>query len=240
MELTRGYLLGGSVRYSQPRVGFRSGIEPVLLAAFVPARPGQRVLEAGSGAGAALLCLSRRVGGLEGAGIERDPALAVLAARNARENEFAGLSFVAGRVEDMPLSGTFHHAFANPPYHPDTGTQSPIAGREAAKCSDPDLLGDWAAALGGRLLSGGSLTWIVPAAILPACLAASSAAGCGSPAICPLWPHAGKAAKLVLVRTVRGGKGPCRVFPGLPLHQVGGGFTAEAEAILRQGAALAE
>ena len=54
MEVTQGHLLGGRVRYAQPRSGFRSGIEPVLLAAAVPARPGERVLEAGSGAGAAL------------------------------------------------------------------------------------------------------------------------------------------------------------------------------------------
>ena len=40
METTEGHLLGGRVRYAQPRAGFRSGIEPVLLASFVPARPG--------------------------------------------------------------------------------------------------------------------------------------------------------------------------------------------------------
>ncbi|HLB98700.1 MAG TPA: SAM-dependent methyltransferase, partial [Acetobacteraceae bacterium] len=61
MKLTEGHLLGGRVRYAQPREGFRSGIEPVMLAAAVPARTGERVLEAGSGAGAALLCLAARV-----------------------------------------------------------------------------------------------------------------------------------------------------------------------------------
>src|SRR5277367_7136876 len=82
MELTEGHLLGGRVRYAQPRDGFRSGIEPVLLAAAVPARAGERVLEVGSGAGAALLCLAARVSGVVGLGLERDAALAALAADN--------------------------------------------------------------------------------------------------------------------------------------------------------------
>ena len=37
-ELTDGTLLGGKVIYRQKSSGYRTGIEPVLLAAFVPAR----------------------------------------------------------------------------------------------------------------------------------------------------------------------------------------------------------
>ena len=48
-DITHGHLLDGRVRYAQPAKGFRSGIEPVLLAASIPARAGQRVLEGGTG-----------------------------------------------------------------------------------------------------------------------------------------------------------------------------------------------
>src|SRR6516225_6201355 len=74
-DLTHGHLLDGRVRYAQPRRGFRSGIEPVLLAAAIPAVPVSRILEGGSGAGAALLCLAARVAGVQGLGIEQDPTL---------------------------------------------------------------------------------------------------------------------------------------------------------------------
>ncbi len=90
METTDGYLLGGRVRYAQPKAGFRSGIEPVLLAAAIPARPGEHVLEAGTGAGAGLLCLAARVPGLTGVGIERDPGLTAIAAANGVANGFSG------------------------------------------------------------------------------------------------------------------------------------------------------
>ena len=62
------------------------GIEPVLLAATIPARPGQVVLEGGTGAGAAMLCLAARVPGLRGVGLERQPPLAALAAANNRDS----------------------------------------------------------------------------------------------------------------------------------------------------------
>ena len=50
--------LGGRLRIWQPRAGYRAGIDPVMLAAAVPARPRQSVLELGCGAGTASLCLA--------------------------------------------------------------------------------------------------------------------------------------------------------------------------------------
>ncbi len=238
MDLTEGHLLGGRVRYAQPQVGFRSGIEPVLLAAAVPAVPGARVLEAGSGAGAALLCLAARVAGISGLGVERDPALVVIAAQNAANNAWPGLAFLAADITEAPDIGQFDHAFANPPYHATTGTRSPDADRDAARRAPPDLFAAWAAAMGRRLRSRGTLTWIVTAAVVPACLAALTEAGCAPSALLPLWPRAGQSAKLVLLRGVKGGRGRFQVLPGMTLHGAVG-FTRDAEAILRHGEALA-
>src|SRR5271157_4597269 len=148
MELTQGHLLGGLVRYAQPRRGFRSGIEPVLLAAAVPARPGERVLEAGSGAGAALLCLAARVPGISGLGVERDPALVAVAARNAAANGWAELAFLAADIAAAPDLGRFDHAFANPPYHAGGGTASPDTARDSARRATPELFATWAVAMG--------------------------------------------------------------------------------------------
>ncbi len=73
------HLLGGRLRHDQPPDGHRSGIEPVLLAAGVPAKPGEAVLEAGTGSGAALMCLAARVSRLAGLGLEIDPVRAEVA-----------------------------------------------------------------------------------------------------------------------------------------------------------------
>jgi tRNA1Val (adenine37-N6)-methyltransferase len=242
LAATLGHLLGGRVSYAQPREGFRSGIEPVLLAAAVNARPGERVLEGGSGAGAALLCLAARVPGLRGMGVERDASLVSLAIRNAEANGAAGLAFRAADVT-APLgpdagAGAFDHALANPPYHAPEGTISPVAERAQAKRAAAGLLGAWARALAAPLRHRGTLTFILPAGSLPECFVAMAAAGCPASAVLPLWPKLGRPAKLVLVRGVKGGRAPLRLLPGLVLHEADGRYTAAAEAILRDGGAL--
>lgn len=232
-----GFLLGGRVRHDQRASGHRSGIEPVLLAASIPARPGQRVLEGGTGAGAALLCLARRVTGITGIGLERDPDQAALARRNLAANGFAGLAIETADLANWRAEGRFDHAFANPPWHR-PGTASPDPAREGARRATGGLFALWATRLAAPLRHHGTLSLIVAAAVAPECLAALTTAGCGSPAILPLWPRSGAPARLVLLRGIKGGRGPARLLPGLVLHRAEGGYTATAEAILRGGAAL--
>lgn len=238
MEFTEGHLLGGRVRYCQPARGFRSGIEPVLLAATVPARPGETVLEAGSGAGAGLLCLAARVPGIVGVGVERDPALADLAAHNARANGSPALTFVEADIRGFVSTQPADHVFANPPYHSAEGTASPDPVRAFAKQAEADVFRVWTSALASSLRPKGTMTLIGPAARLADCIAALSLAHCGSAALYPLWPREDSAAKLVLLQAVKLGRGPFRVLPGLVLHEASGAYTRRAEAVLRHGAAI--
>jgi tRNA1(Val) A37 N6-methylase TrmN6 len=237
-QTTPGSLLGGRVRHDQFRAGHRTGLEPVLLAASVPARPGERVLEGGTGSGAALLCLAARIAGVHGVGIERDAALAELARRNIAENGFDGLSVLTGDLVTLRPEGAFDHAFANPPWYDAQATPSPDPARELARRAAPGLLALWAASLARALRPRGTLSLIVNAANLPEALAALESAGCGSLELLALWPKPLTPAKILLLRGVKGGQGPCRLHAGLTLHEPDGGYTAAASAILRQGAAL--
>jgi tRNA1Val (adenine37-N6)-methyltransferase len=236
-ETTAGFLLGGKVRYRQTREGYRSGIEPVLLAAAVPARPGELVLEAGTGAGAGLLCLAIRVPGIGGVGVERDPVLAGLARENLAANGCEGIAVVEADIEALGEGERFAHAFANPPWHGPAGTPPAHAGRVGAKRGG-ERLAAWVAALGRRIEPRGTLTLVLPAARMAEALEAAAAGGCGSGTIFPLWPRVGGEAKLVLVQAVRGGRSPLRLAAGLVLHEPDGRFTDAAEAVLRGGAGL--
>jgi len=239
VQLTEGTLLGGRVRYAQPATGFRNGIEPVLLAASVKARAGQRVLEAGTGAGASLLCLVARVGGLECTGVERDVALSGLARANAAANRAPIAIVTADVAAGLPLRPGYDHAIANPPWHADRATASPDPMRDSAKRGHPGLIAAWALALASALRPGGALTMILPAACIGQALAAFAACDCGGRTLAPLWPKAGRAAKIVLVHGVRRSRRADQLMPGLVLHQASGAFTGAAEAILREGAAWA-
>ncbi|MDO9712274.1 tRNA1(Val) (adenine(37)-N6)-methyltransferase [Paracraurococcus lichenis] len=236
---TEDRLLGGRVRLRQPRRGLRAGLDAVLLAAGVPAKPGQRVLEAGCGSGAGFLCLAARVPGLTILAVERDPGLAALARENAALNGLEGqVEVIEADVRDLALARRLppvDHAFANPPYWPG-GTAPPEALRRAATHEEASLL-DWARFLAAPLLRRGSLGLILPAARLEAGMAALAGAGCGGVRLLPVWPRAGLAAKRVLLQGRREGRGPARVEPGLVVHE-GEGFSAAAEAVLRDAAAL--
>jgi tRNA1Val (adenine37-N6)-methyltransferase len=237
VNLTHGTLLDGRVRYAQPEAGYRTGLEPVLLAAAVPAAAGDRVLEAGTGAGAGLLCLAARVPGLTGLALERDPEMARLAEANFAANGEAGVQALAVDLLQWAPVGVFDHAFANPPWHDPAGTASPLAERRAAKQAEKGLLREWVARLAAGLRPRGTLSLILPAASLLDATAALAAAKCEEVTVFPLWPHAGKPAKLLIIQGIRLGRGPCRVLPGLILHD-DSGLTAAADAILCDGKQL--
>ncbi|MBM3588984.1 MAG: methyltransferase domain-containing protein [Alphaproteobacteria bacterium] len=239
MDFTEDRLLNGRVALRQPAKGFRAGLDAVLLAAFVPAKPGETVLEAGPGTGAAFLCLATRVPRVAIRAVEREPAMAALARENAAR---AGLSaqIEQGDVADLALARAFGpvaHGFANPPYWPG-GTPPPGAIRRAATHEAGPGLADWVGFLAAAIAPRGSLSLILPAARFDAAVAAMRDAGFGAVELLPLWPRAGVAAKRVLLRARKGARSPAKILPGLVLHEADGRFTEAAEAILRDAAQI--
>jgi tRNA1(Val) A37 N6-methylase TrmN6 len=237
MGLTEDTFLGGRITARQPTDAFRAGLDAVMLAAAVPAQPGEDTYELGAGAGVASLCLIRRVGLVSVTGIEIDPELVNLANANAAANGIGVCAkFVAGDALALPaeLRRPFMHVFCNPPFHGD-GASSPNAGRAAA-LQDKGRLAQWLSAGLKRVVSGGTFTVILRADRLGEALAPLPDRGI---AIFPLWPRAGEAAKRVLVQARQGSRAPLTILPGLVLHQPDGRYTPEADSVLRNGAALA-
>ena len=93
-------------------------------------------------------------------------------------------------------------------------------------------LGPWVSFLARRLAHGGTITLALTPAHLPEALAAFAAARIGSATLLPLWPRAGQPARRLLLAGRKGGRGPCRILPGLVLHEADGRFTEAAEAVL--------
>lgn len=237
---TEDRLLGGRVVLHQPRQGFRAGLDAVLLAAFVPARPGQKVIEAGCGSGAAFLCLAARVAGLSVVALEREPAMAALARANAAANGVEATILEGDVAETAAARAAFpcDHGFANPPYWPD-GTPPPGALRRAATHEAGAGLEAWARFLAAALKDGGSASLVLPAARFDAGVTALRAAGFGSVLLLPLAARPGAEAKRVLLRARKAGRAPARLLPPFILHEADGRFTPAAEAVLREAAPLA-
>lgn len=237
-------LLGGRVLLDQGGAGLRATIEPVLLAAAVPAKPGEAVLEAGTGIGTASLCLLARVPEARAVGVESDPAQAERAAANAALNGWSErFAAIAGDIADPATAraaaghGPFAHAIANPPWF--SGGSRPFEpARRLAKHGGGVGLAGWIGFLARRVRPRASVTLILPTALLPDALAGFAACGIGSPTLLPLWPRPDEPTKRVILSGLKGGRSPCRMLAGLVLHRPDGGFTAAAEAVLRHGEAL--
>ena len=243
-DQTQDLFLGGRLRLSQPRRGYRAAADPVLLAAACPARTGQSVLELGCGVGVASLCLGTRVAGLRLSGLELQPDYAELARHNACVSGIS-LEVHEGDLRDMPpaLRIPFDHVIANPPYFaPQDGTAARDPGRETAQ-REATPLADWLGAARRRLHPGGWLTLIQLADRLPDLLAGME--GFGAVSVLPLAPRPGRPANRVILRARKGARGPFRLLAPLILHDGPShdgdreNYSPAARAVLRDGAALA-
>ncbi len=235
--------LGGRLMVRQPVSGYRSGADPVFLAASVPAKAGERVLELGCGSGVAMLCLATRVAGASVVGVERDVETAALARANMEANRLVAEVVTADLTQLPPgvVATGFHHVMTNPPFFDRAhGSRAVDDVREAGRGEEIPI-GAWLDVAIRRLLPGGTLTVIQRAERLPDCLAALDER-VGGIRVLPLAPRIGRPAKLTILQAVKGSKAAFRLEPPFVLHRGErhvadeNSYTSEAEAILRGGA----
>lgn len=231
-------MLSGKVRLTQPVDGYRAGIDPVFLAAAVPAQAGEAAVDAGAGVGAAALCLAVRVPDVSVLGLELDPAQVELAHHNAVTSGVADrVRFQVGDLLAKAPLPPVDHVLTNPPYlQSGAFTPPPDPARARAHVAGPGGLAAWLAGCMRLLKLGGTLTMIYRADGLAEVLA--GLAGHGGIEVIPLWPGGAKPAKRMVVRARKGSRAPLVLHPGLVLHQADGRYTAAAEAVLRGAAPL--
>lgn len=241
--LAKHNFLDGRIRVRQPREGYRSGVDAVYLAAAAPAKAGETVLDLGTGAGVAALCLGARVAGLRLHGLEIDAAYAALAESNGAEAS-SSITIWCGDVAAPPpglRALSFDGVIANPPYFRSGAYLTSEAKGQAHSEAVP--LSIWIDCALRRLRPGGWLAIVQRAERLSEIITALSGRA-GDIRIKPIAGRAGRDASRVLVKARKGGKGPLVLAAPLIEHagaehlRDGDDFTDAARAILRDGAAL--
>lgn len=244
IDRTRDKIMGGRVTIFQPTNGYRVAIDPVLLAAAIPAKPGEKILDLGSGTGAASLVLALRCTDVFVTGLELQGSLFDLAEDSANETGLNDrVKFFEGDLLKPPEAfslGCFDHVMANPPYFQSgQGNIPKDFSKRTATIEGSATLTDWLKFLLTHVCDKGTLTIIHRYDRSEEVIASLKIFGAGNLVIFPLWQNKlKKEAKRVIIQAQKGVAWTKKIRPGLILHGKGGVFTANAEAVLREGKAL--
>lgn len=241
-QFTHDAFLGERVIVSQPKKGFRAGIDSVLLAAAVDDNA-VHVLELGAGGGAVACCLLARLPQVNLHLVENNQQALTLLVHNIAQNKFGERTSVinidinaVGR--DRKTAGLrenhFDVAIANPPYYlSETGTLAHEVAKAASNHMPAADLDNWVKASATSLKANGTIIFIMPASRLDDLLV-SFTKRFGAISVLPILPREGEDAHRILVRATKGSKQPLRLLAPLILHeQQGHGFDAMADQIFK-------
>jgi tRNA1(Val) A37 N6-methylase TrmN6 len=240
--------LGGRVECVQPAEGHhRSGLEAVLLAAALPGGAAGRAIDLGAGAGVAGLCAAARCPDLSVTLVERDDELLRCARtslkRPANRGIAARVTMDRADIQALPetLRESADEVLVNPPFYDEAANSaSPKRARAGAHVLADGGLDPWLRAAATVLRPRGRLTLIFRADGLDAVLAAC-ARRFGALDVLPIHPRARLPAHRVIVAGRKGRRAAMRLLPPLVLHGgTGNAFLPPVDAILRDGAALAD
>ncbi len=245
-NLSQDQFLDGKMQFYQPKQGYRAATDAMFLAASIPAKAGQSVLELGCGAGVALGSLCFRVPGLRAYGVEIQNNYAELANQNFRKNKIQAIVF-NGDFGNMPTelkALNFDHVMANPPFFaPHANTAPQDMGRRIAHLGGQNTTKDWVEVALRRLKPKGILTLIHRAEALPEIIAEISKHA-GDIKVLPVSARQGRPAGRVIVQARKASRGPMVLLAPFVVHhgaQHGDEtdrYSDLAAGILRRGDAL--
>ena len=240
-------LLRGKVKLLQPKTGFHASLDTVFLAAGVGVmKDRQNILDVGCGVGSAGLCVLARIPQqVHLTGIDVQPELTDLALQNATLNGWQDrCRFFHGNIlnEKSIADNSFHVVIMNPPYQEGgRHTPSPLKNKAFSRGEEASgaTLEQWVKYAHKKLKNGGELVMVHRADRVDDILRVlTQRRWFGSVVVYPLYSYAGEDAKRVVIGARKERYAPASLRSGLVIHEKGGAYTKEAEAILSNAASL--
>lgn len=231
-DTTCDTFFNGALRVEQQRAGYRFSIDAVILADRVRPRPGDQVLELGTGSGIVLLILAFRYPDAGYIGVEVQSGLYQLALKNVQMNRMQDrIRLLHMDMRDLRLEqtgGAVDTLVCNPPYRRvaagrlNPNHQKAIA-RHEMKLNLPDLL----QTVQRMLRPGGRCHIVYTAERLIELLTGMSAAAIEPKHLTMVYSGLHTEAKLALVEGVKGARSGCKVAPPLIIYDENGQYTPE-------------
>ncbi len=237
MEYTVDKFLGDKVLLKQSQKGLRATSDSVLVAAIVPIKKGESVLDVGAGNGVIGCCLSARCP-CQITAIEIQENLCSLIQENAVLNK-VNISVIHQDIfsKNAPLKGKlFHHVVTNPPFYEISKNTRKNPEQRKAYVQNFNLE-KWLGYCLKHLRSKGSFNLIHRPEMLGKILPVLEKK-LGNIEIFPIVSKEGEPAKRILIRGILNKKGPLTLHSPLIMHTKEGKRTEFAEKILRFGGTI--
>lgn len=231
---TEDTFFNGQVSVKQNRHGYRFSIDAVLLACLVAVRPGERVVDLGTGCGIVPLLLAYRYSDIRLYGIELQQELAIAAKDNVSANHMQERITIL--QEDMKtltaksVGGPVDLVISNPPYRKfGSGRINPNSQKALARHEVHVTLEGVVRAVRRLLKTAGRFAVVYPAERLTDILTLMRGAG-----IEPKWLrmiHSGREtpAKLMVLEGVKGGCPGMKIAQPLIIYREDGTYTPAVE-----------
>lgn len=243
-DFTVDTLMRGRVTLLQPQRGFRSSLDPVLLAAFLRP-PFGRFVDIGCGTGALSFLLAAADDDTTGIGVEIQPRLASLAAAGLALNAFAARvevlhADVRAAAGQAPLShGAFDLVATNPPYRVvAAGLPSPHPERAQANHEVSLTLEQWLDTAAALVKPSGRVAVVYPAERMSDLLSGLQSRDLWPARFRLVQPRVDKPPSRILIEARRDFHRPPAEEAPLVLHDAAGGYTQEVKSMLGEESSL--
>ena len=234
MNFTLDKFLGDKVVLKQSKDGLRATSDSVLLAALVPVKAEDSILDVGAGNGVIGCCVNARVK-CKMTAVEIQKNLCPLIKENANQNN-CSLDLIQHDIFESndPLKGKlFQHVVTNPPFYEMSKNTRKNKEQKKAYVQDFDLK-KWLEYCLKHLRAKGSFNLIHRPEMLPEILPIL-AQKLGNIEIFPIVSKEGESTNRILIRGYLNKKGPLMLHFPLIMHTKDNKRTKTAEKILRFG-----
>ncbi len=233
-DLTTDTFFNGRIQIKQNRYGYRFSIDAVLLAYYARPRPGDKVLDLGTGCGIIPLILAYRNPKIQIHGIEVQEELAALAALNVKENCMDCCITIQCRdmkaLQHGMISGPVDLVVSNPPYRkPESGRINPDLQRAVARHEIKVSLYDVVETARRMLRISGRFVTIYLAERMTDILTQMRSSDIEPKFLRMIHSGRNTEAKLILVEGVKGGRPGTKIGPPLIIYREDGSYTDEVE-----------
>ncbi len=235
-ELTGDTFFNGMIKIFQPRNGYRFSIDAVLLSDSISTKPGDTVLDLGTGCGIIPIIAAYRNPGVNIIGIEVQETLAAIARTNIMENRMEDrisiwcrdLKDITPSMVDVPVD----MVVSNPPYRKiATGRINPNEQRAIARHEIKASIFNVLSAAKRMLKNRGKFNTVYPAERMIDLLLAMRQCKIEPKKIVYVHSRRDTDAILTLVEGIKNGRPGLKIGPPLFIYKDDGTYTATIEAM---------